>query len=57
MPSLVQETFGAGYGLVRDNSSSIVALGAAGGVGANVLQDESGNALLDESSGQLLDQT
>lgn len=57
MPSLIQDSFGANYGLVRDNSTSIIAIGNAGGVGANVLQDESGNALLDEGSGQLLDET
>lgn len=56
MPSLVQD-IGAGYGLVQANSGSIVALGNAGGIGANVLQDESGNALMDESGGNLLDET
>lgn len=56
MPSLVQD-IGAGYDLVHANTSSIVALGNAGGLGANVLQDESGNALMDESGGNLLDET
>ena len=56
MPSLVQD-FGPGYGLVQANSGHIVALGNAGGIGANVLQDESGNALQDEAGGNLLDET
>lgn len=56
MPSLIQD-IGAGYGLVQTNTSSIVALGNAGGIGANVLQDESGNALMNESGGNLLDET
>lgn len=56
MPSLIQD-IGAGYGLVQSNRGHIVALGDAGGVGANVLQDESGNALMDESGGNLLDET
>ena len=56
MPSLVQD-IGAGYGLAQANSGHILALGNAGGIGANVLQDESGNALMDESGGNLLDQT
>ena len=56
MPSLVQD-IGAGYGLVQANSGHVVALGNAGGIGANVLQDESGNALMDESGGNLLDET
>ncbi len=56
MPSLVQD-IGAGYGLVHANTVSIIALGSAGGIGANVLQDESGNALQDESGASLLDET
>ena len=57
MPSLIQTgEVVLGYPLVQPGSA-IVALGNAGGVGANVLQDEGGNALLDESSGQLLDET
>ena len=55
MPSLIQE-IGAGYGLVH-TGGHIVALGNAGGLGANVLQDELGNALQDESGGNLLDGT
>ncbi len=56
MPSLIQD-IGAGYGLVHTNTGSIIALGNAGGLGANVLQDESDNALMDESGGNLLDET
>lgn len=55
MPSLIQD-IGAGYGLVH-TGRHVVALGNAGGLGANVLQDESGNALMDESGGNLLDET
>ena len=56
MASLIQDA-GPGYSLVQVNSGHIVAIGNAGGLGANVLQDESGNALMDESGGNLLDET
>ena len=51
MPSLIQESFGAGYGLVRDNSSSIVALGAAGGGGPTngILQEDGVSFILAEN--------
>ncbi len=51
MPSLIQESFGAGYGLVRDNSASIIALGnaAAGGPTNGILQEDGTSFILAEN--------
>lgn len=39
MPSLIQDSSGVGYGLVRDNSTSIVALGnAAAGADSRITE-------------------
>ena len=56
MPSLVQDSQGAGYGLVRDNSTSIVALGnAAGGGPTNgILQEDGTSYVLAENSDYLV---
>ena len=56
MPSLIQDSQGAGYGLVRDNSTSIVALGnaAAGGPTNGILQEDGSSYVLAENSDYLV---
>lgn len=58
MPSLIQDSFGAGYGLVRDNSTSIVALGNAGGGGGGptngLLQEDGLSYVLAENNDYLV---
>lgn len=56
MPSLIQDPFGAGYGLVLDNSTSIVALGNAGGGGPTngILQEDGVSYVLAENGDYLV---
>lgn len=56
MPSLIQDSFGAGYGLVRDNSTSIIALGNAGGGGPTngILQEDGTSYVLAENNDYLV---
>ena len=56
MPSLVQD-IGAGYGLVHTNTTSIVALGNAGGGGGptnGLLQEDGASYILTEASDYLV---
>ena len=55
MPSLIQE-IGAGYGLVHTNTSSIIALGNAGGGGPTdgLLQEDGTSFVLTETGDYLV---